>query len=142
MRVVLDTNILVSALISRSGPTDRLYAAWKDRGYRLVTSNEQLEEFRRVTRYPRVKTMLDPGAAGTMHNQLRASEIVLEKLPTITWSRDPADNFLLAMAEAGAADYLVTGDKRDVLSLKTHGATQIVNAIEVLKVLGIGIDAS
>lgn len=142
MRVVLDTNILVSALISRSGPTDRLYSVWKDRRYLLVTSNEQLEEFRRVTRYPRVKTLLDPGAAGTMHNQLRASGIVLDKLPTITRSQDPADNFLLAMAEAGAADYLVTGDKRDVLSLKTHGTTHIVNATDMLKVLGVEIDAS
>jgi putative PIN family toxin of toxin-antitoxin system len=61
MRVVLDTNILVSALISKSGPTDRLYSAWKDHRYALVTSNEQLEEFRRVTRYPRVKTCLIQG---------------------------------------------------------------------------------
>jgi putative PIN family toxin of toxin-antitoxin system len=142
VRVVLDTNILVSALISRSGPTDRLYSAWKDRRYELVTSNEQLEEFRRVTRYPRVKALLDPGAAGTMHNQLCASEIVLGKLPTITRSRDPADNFLLAMAEASAAEYLVTGDKRDVLSLRTHGTTHIVNATDMLKVLGVEIDAS
>jgi predicted nucleic acid-binding protein len=77
-----------------------------------------------------------------MHNQLRASEIVLDKLPTITRSQDPADNFLLAMAEAGTADYLVTGDKRDVLSLKTHGTTHIVNATDMLKILGVEIDTS
>ena len=74
--------------------------------------------------------------------QLGASGIVLDKLPTITRSQDPADNFLLAMAEAGAADYLVTGDKRDVLSLKTHGTTHVVNATDMLKVLGVEIDAS
>ncbi len=142
MRVVLDTNILVSALISRSGPTDQLYSAWKDHRFELVTSNEQLEEFRRVTRYPRVKNLLDPGAAGTMHNQLRSSEIVLGKLPAITRSQDPADNFLLAMAEAAAADYLVTGDKRHILSLKTHGTTHIVNATDMLRALRIEIGAS
>jgi len=81
---MLDTNILVSALISRSGPTDRLYSAWKQRRYDLVTNNEQLEELRRVTRYPQVKRLLDPGAAGTMHNPLRDSAIVLDKLPTNT----------------------------------------------------------
>jgi putative PIN family toxin of toxin-antitoxin system len=142
MRVILDTNILVSALISRSGPTDRLYSAWKERRYDLVTSNEQLEEFRRVTRYPRVKPLLDPGAAGTMHNQLRLSEIVLGKLPTVTRSPDPADDFLLAMAEAGTADYLVTGDKHDVLALKTHGATHIVTVTAMLEILGIETGAS
>jgi uncharacterized protein len=137
MRVVLDTNILVSALISRSGPTDRLYVAWKDRRFQLVTSIEQLDEFRRVTRYPRVKRLIDPSAAGVMYNQLRISAIVLDKLPTVNRSRDPGDNFLLAMAEAGAAEYLVTGDKRDILSLETHGNTRIINPTSMLRMVGL-----
>jgi putative PIN family toxin of toxin-antitoxin system len=119
-----------------------LYSAWKDHRYELVTGDEQLEEFRRVTRYPRVKNLLDPGAPGPMLNQLRSSEIVLDKLPAITRSQDPADNFLLAMAEAAAADYLVTGDKRDILSLKTHGTTHVVNATDMLKALRIEIGES
>lgn len=134
MRIVLDTNPLVSALISRSGPTDRLYIAWTKQRYDLVTSNERLDEFRRVTRYPRVKKLIDPSAAGTIYNQLLASGVVLEKLPAIDRLRDPGDNFLLAMAEAGAAEYLVTGDKRDLLSLKQHGNTRVVNAVEMLNV--------
>jgi len=137
MRVVLDTNILVSALISRSGPTDRLYVAWKDRRFQLVTSIEQLDEFRRVTRYPRVKRLIDPSAAGVMYNQLQISAIVLDKLPTVNRSRDPGDNFLLAMAEAGAAEYLVTGDKRDILSLETHGNTRIINLTSMLRMVGL-----
>jgi putative PIN family toxin of toxin-antitoxin system len=137
MRVVLDTNILVSALISRSGPTDRLYVAWKDRRFQLVTSIEQLDEFRRVTRYPRVKKLIDPSAAGVMYNQLRISAIVLDKLPVVNRSRDAGDNFLLAMAEAGAAEYLVTGDKLDILSLKTHGNTRIINPTSMLRIVGI-----
>ena len=139
MRIVLDTNLLVSALISRTGPTDRLYVAWTKQRYELVTSNEQLDEFRRVTRYPRVKKLIDPSAAGTLYNQLRASSLVLDKLPAVNRSRDPADNILLAMAEEGAAEYLVTGDKRDLLELKKHGNTRIVNAAEMLDILGIGI---
>jgi putative PIN family toxin of toxin-antitoxin system len=134
VRIVLDTNPLVSALISRSGPTDRLYIAWTKQRYDLVTSNERLDEFRRVTRYPRVKKLIDPSAAGTIYNQLLASGVVLEKLPAIDRLRDPGDNFLLAMAEAGAAEYLVTGDKRDLLSLKQHGNTRVVNAVEMLNV--------
>jgi putative PIN family toxin of toxin-antitoxin system len=137
MRVVLDTNILISALISRFGPTDRLYDAWKNRSYQLVTSIEQLDEFRRVTRYPRVRKLIDPSAAGVMYNQLRISAIVLDKLPVVNRSRDAGDNFLLAMAEAGAAEYLVTGDKLDILSLKTHGNTRIIDPTSMLRVVGI-----
>jgi predicted nucleic acid-binding protein len=62
---------------------------------------------------------------------------VLDKLPVINRSRDPSDNFLLAMAEAGAAEYLVTGDKRDLLALKKHGVTHILNAADMLKILGV-----
>jgi uncharacterized protein len=137
MRVVLDTNILVSSLISRSGPTDRLYLAWKEQRFELVTSTEQLEEFRRVTRYPRVKQLIEPSAAGTLHNQLRAANIVLDELPVVHRSRDPGDNFLLAMAESGAAEYLVTGSKSDLLALKKHGNTHIVSAADMLNILQI-----
>lgn len=55
MRVVLDTNVLVSALISPLGPSDRLYQEWRNGIFDLITSEEQLEEFRRVTRYPHIR---------------------------------------------------------------------------------------
>jgi putative PIN family toxin of toxin-antitoxin system len=137
MRVVLDTNILVSALISRAGPTDRLYVAWQENRYDLVTSTEQLEEFQRVTRYPRVRKLIEPSAAGTLYNQLRSAHNILATLPTVTRSPDPGDNFLLAMAEAGEAEYLVTGDKRDLLALKKHGHAAIVSAADMLQILAI-----
>ena len=43
-------------------------------------------------------------------------------------SPDPADNFLLALAEAGNADYLVTGDKSGLLALASHKSTRIITA--------------
>lgn len=115
--------------------------AWKAQRFELVTSHEQRDEFRRVTRYPRVCKLIEPSAAGTMHNQLRAANIVLDKLPLVDRSRDPGDNFLLAMSEAGAAQYLMTGDKQDVLALKKYGTTQIVTARAMLTLLGIATDA-
>jgi len=50
-------------------------------------------------------------------------------------SPDTADNFLIEMAQAGDADYLVTGDKRDLLDIKRHGKTQIVTARQMVKIL-------
>jgi predicted nucleic acid-binding protein len=61
----------------------------------------------------------------------------LTRLPEVDRSADPADNFLLAMAEAGAADYLVSGDRRGVLDLGRYGVTQIIKAREFLTVLSI-----
>ena len=56
--------------------------------------------------------------------------------PVVNVPADPADNFLLAMAEAGNADYLITGDGRHLLSLKRHGSTRIITAKEAAQILG------
>jgi uncharacterized protein len=132
MRVVLDTNILCSALITPGGPADRLYLAWRDGTFTLVSSEEQLEEFRRVTRYPKVRRYIEPAVAGSTCNELRHLAVLGAKLPAVEVSRDPADNFLLAMAQLGEADFLVTGDKRDLLSRRT----KIVTASRMLEHLG------
>jgi putative PIN family toxin of toxin-antitoxin system len=137
MRVVLDTHVLVAALISPHHPPDRVFQAWLAGVFTLVTSREQLDEFRRVTRYPRLRPLIEPTAAGTMLTTLAAVAIVLEKLPAVDRSRDPGDNFVLAMAEAGEADYLVTGDRNDLLALKRHHRTYIVRVREFLKALGL-----
>jgi putative PIN family toxin of toxin-antitoxin system len=136
MRVVLDTNVLVSALISPSGPTDVLYQAWRNGRFALVTSLNQLDEFRRVTRYPRLASFLSPVAAGTMLNEIRLLAAVVPKLPKVSVCRDPDDNFFLAMAQGGRADYLVTGDRQDLLPLQRHGHTRIVSVRRMLTILG------
>jgi uncharacterized protein len=136
MRVILDTNILCSALLTPAGVTDRVYRAWREKRFVLITSDEQLEEFRRVTRYPRVRAFIEPAAAGSMFNEIRRLAERPSKLPSIDRSKDPADNFLLALAQAGHADYLVTGDKDHLLSLGTFGPTRIITARELLRRLG------
>jgi uncharacterized protein len=136
MRVVLDTDILCSALITPGGPADRLYLAWHDGTFTLVSSEAQLEEFRRVTRYPKVKRYIEPAAAGSMCNEVRHLAALLTNLPVLEASRDPADNFLLAMAQIGDADFLVTGDERDLLSLRAFRQTKIVTTGRMLEQLG------
>jgi putative PIN family toxin of toxin-antitoxin system len=135
MRVVLDTNVLISALISPAGPADLLYQAWRSNRFTLITSDEQLEEFRRVTRYLKLRPFIDASAAGTILNELRLVAVKLTKLPPVDKSSDPADNFLLGMAVAGKADYLVTGDKQDLLKLSRYKQTHIVPIRKLLHIL-------
>lgn len=52
MRVILDTNVLLGVLISPHGPPDVIYRAWRAAKFDLVTSTAQLDELRRVSRYP------------------------------------------------------------------------------------------
>lgn len=126
MRVALDTNVLFSALISPHGPPDRIYRAWRATRFELVTSVTQLDELRRASRYPKFKAILQPHRIGTMVNNLQRA-LVIEHLPTDIEADDPFDAFLLAMAVAGDADYLVTGDYRAGLLRRGHiGRTRIL----------------
>jgi hypothetical protein len=135
MRVVLDTGILIAALITADTPPDQVYQAWRKKRFTLVTSTWQLGEFRRASRYERVKMFLKPTEAGNLVNGLKRHATVLTELPDVDLSRDPQDNPVLAMALASDAEYLVTGDRRGLLSLKRVGATRIVTAAEFLKIL-------
>jgi putative PIN family toxin of toxin-antitoxin system len=136
MRIILDTNIIVSGLISEHGAPAQLLNSWTDKAFTLVTSATQIAEFQSVTHRPSVRPLITPAHAGRFINDLHRFATVLARLPTVDRSRDPNDNYLLAMAEAGAVDYLVTGDRRDVLALKRHGNTTIITAKEILPFLG------
>ena len=138
MRIILDTNIIVSGLISEHGAPAQLLNAWTDKAFILVTSATQITEIQSVTHRPTVRPLITPAHAGRFINDLHRFATVLDRLPVVDRSRDPNDNYLLAMAEAGAVDYLVTGDKRDVLALKRHGNTTILTAKEMLPLLGLG----
>ena len=130
MRVVLDTNILFSALISPHGFPDKIYRACRSARFEVVTSDEQLEEIRRASRYLKFKDVLQPTRVGTMVNNLQRA-IVLERLNIEIEADDPDDAFLLAIAIAGDADYLVTGDHRSgLLQRQSIGRTRIVNPAE------------
>ncbi len=72
-----------------------------------------------------------------MLNAIRSLAINIENPPTQSVSRDPHDDFLFAMAQAGGADYLVTGDKADVLALARHGKTQIVTVQKLIEIMRI-----
>ena len=126
MRVVLDTNVLLSALISPHGPPDVIYRAWRAARFEIVTSVTQLDELRQASRYPKFKTVLQPHRVGAMVNNLQRA-VVLENLPSDIEAGDPFDAFLLAMAVAGNAEYLVTGDHHAGLLQRGHiGHTRIV----------------
>ena len=137
MRVVLDTGILVAALIMTDTPPALIYQAWRKKRFELVTSEWQLDEFRRVSRYPKLRRFLKPVEAGNLVNGLRHQATVLETLPTLKLCPDPADNPVLAMAAASQAQYLVTGDKKDLLALGTIDGTQIITARQFVEALGI-----
>jgi putative PIN family toxin of toxin-antitoxin system len=130
MRVVLDSNILLSALISPHSSPHDIYRAWRERRFELVTCMEQLDELRRASRYPKFREILQPHRVGHMINNLQRA-IVLDRLPPAEEPRDPDDAWLVALAEAAQVDYLVTGDRRSgLLARRRIGSARVVTAAE------------
>lgn len=116
MRVVLDVNVLVSTLLSRAGAPGRLLALWLEGAFELVVSEELLAELGRALAYPKLREHISPEDAADFIALLRstASMVAGAERPDPI-SRDPGDDYLLALAKASAS-VLVSGD-RDLLVL-------------------------
>jgi uncharacterized protein len=137
MKVILDTNVLLSAFFKAESPPYKLVRAWIEDRFLLVSSNDQIEEVVRVCRYPKVRELISPAEVGWLVNRLRDRTVLLKKIALVEISTDPADNFLFSMIEASSADYLVTGDKSGVLAFNRHKTAQIVTARQMVDLLKI-----
>ena len=88
----------------------------------------QLDELRGVLEKPAIAARIKPHKAGRLINQLKELAENIGPLPRVERSPDPTDDFLLALSEAGHADYLVTGDTSGLLALERHKTTRIMRA--------------
>ncbi len=98
----------------------------------VLTALDQLDELARVTRYPKIRARLPPAIAGRLVNDMRKLTVMVHELPAIAVCADAHDNYLLGIARAGHADFLVTGDKRDVLVLRVFDGTRIMTVRDFL----------
>jgi uncharacterized protein len=131
VRVVLDTNVVISAALKPSGNERAAFAAVQATGAILLVSPALLAEYEQVAarrKFRRIHAELD-GVITAI--RLSAHHVSPESVPRV--SRDVADDMVLACAEAGAADYLVTGNLRDFPP--TWRGTRVVNARAFLTAL-------
>ena len=128
MRIELDANIFIGALISGDGYPGQLLAAVKRERITLVTSIYQIDELRDVLGRERLKPYIRPAEAEDLVYHLEAVGMVTGKLLEMSLSPDPKDNPILATAVAGEADLLVSGDKGDMLALGHVEGIPIVTA--------------
>jgi putative PIN family toxin of toxin-antitoxin system len=111
VRAVLDPNILISALLSPSGTPAGVLRAWIHGGFELVMSPRLLEELERALAYPKIRKRVASDEARSFCSWLRSAAEVVEDpgAPPSVRSRDPDDDYLIALAEQQRA-LLVSGD--------------------------------
>ena len=136
MRIVLDTNILIAALITQGTPPDRLCQAWLRGDVELVTCAAQLAEVAAVLARPRMRKYLDADEAAAIVENIDTRATILDAPPDVDLSPDPKDNPILAAAIAGKADLIVSGDKKHMLALGEVANIPIVTARDALDRLG------
>jgi uncharacterized protein len=116
LRVVLDVNVLVSALLSRVGAPGRLIALWLEGAFELVVSEELLAELGRALAYPKLREHISREDAADFIALLRATaSMVADAERPDHISRDVGDDYLVALAKESLS-VLVSGD-RDLLVL-------------------------
>lgn len=125
MRVILDTNVLVSGLMFPQSVPGAAVAAWREGRFELVLPLEQLEEIGRVLAYPKIRKILqwDDETIGRFLRQLYLRADVVEPATQGIEVRDPDDLHVLQALAAGAAELLVTGDE-DLLELRGRHAIE------------------
>jgi putative PIN family toxin of toxin-antitoxin system len=113
MRVVLDTNTIVSGVLTPSGPPGRVLAALRERRFMLVTSEPMLDELLEVLSRARLARRygIEKDAILELVDLLRDCGEVVELKGDIVLCRDPDDNMFLDAAVTGRADAIVTRDE-------------------------------
>lgn len=135
MRIVLDTNQLVRALM-RPPQLATFLMAWEARRFTVVCSHALLEEYLLVLDYPEIAELIYPELRRLFFAQLRG-EIELVELPEIPRiCRDPDDDKVIATALYGLVDYLVTADEdlraKPVVDLLRPEGIDISNIDEII----------
>lgn len=132
IRVCLDTNVLISGLISSSGASHKILSALRRREFLLITSNEILTETKKVLGYPRIKENYKLSS-----DQIKRFVQLLSKYFYKTTSslnskvidEDPEDNKILTSAIEGRADLIISGDIH-LKKLRSYQGIEIITPKE------------
>jgi len=137
MIVVLDTNVIVSALLSASGPPAEIIRHWEADQFEVVTSPPLLSELEHALQYPRVKKHLKSSpdeVAALVARFIRVATVVQPRLTLEVVEDDPPDNRVLECAITGGAAYIVSGDKH-LLQLREYEEIVVLSPVGFLTLL-------
>jgi len=133
-RVVIDTNLVLSALVF-GGRLSRLRLAWQNNCFIPLASEVTISELVRVLTYPKFK-LTNSEQEDLLSDYLPFCDTVLmpDTLPVVPECRDPFDIPFLLLAVVGQANYLVTGDG-DLLCLSNEFSCPILTVDQFLTVI-------
>ncbi len=124
MRIVVDTNVLISGMFWGEGPPNQIIQAWLSGRVTVIASREILDEYRGVTARISAKKQLD--VTKLLERLLMLVQFILPADLSAPVCKDSDDNKFIAPAFSGRAKYLVTGDQA-LLQVKRFRQTKIIS---------------
>lgn len=137
VKAVLDTNVLVSGLLTEHSPPRQIVDAWLGGRFTLITSLYQVGELNHVLAYPRIASRLlleETEREMILAALLSEAEVVPGRLQLPGVTRNPKDDAVVNCAQEGGADYIVSGDQ-DLLVLGEHQGIQVVTPRQFVDIL-------
>ncbi len=134
IRVVLDTNVLVSGLLFK-GELSGIVELWQKGKIIPVISKETFDELRTVLEYPKFSLSRTEIKSLIEHDVLPFFEVVTVSKHVKGICRDPGDDKFISCALSASAGYIVSGDK-DLCDLNRYKSARIVTPSDFLKILG------
>ncbi len=132
LRVVLDTNILVSALLFR-GELSRISELWKSGKVIPLVSKETFQELRAVLEYPKFRLTKDEISTIIEEEILPFFEVVEIANQVSGICNDPDDDKFISCAISASADIIVSGDKH-LCELRAYKSVRIIKAADLMKI--------
>jgi len=131
IRVVLDTNVVVSALLFQT-TLSKIVTLWQGGAFIPVISKDTFQELQTVLAYPKFSLTPDE-IRSLLEGEILPFFEVIEAVEDVKGvCTDPADDKFLACARAASADYLVSGDKA-LTELKQYKSVTIIKPADFLK---------
>lgn len=131
IRIVLDTNVVVSAMLNSSGTAADVLRLALNKHVQLCVSEAILEEYDGVLRRPKFRR--PARVVSALMKAIRATADKVEPNETLAVSGDEADNRFLECAKAAGADYIVTGNQQHFPA--TLGRTRIINPRQLVELV-------
>jgi putative PIN family toxin of toxin-antitoxin system len=129
-RIIIDTNLWISFLLSKDYvKLDKLF---NSENLILLFSRELLDEFVEVARRPKFKKYFSISDLNELLTEIHSRAEFIEVTSEVNLCSDEKDDFLLALAKDGNADFLVTGDN-DLLELEKFEKTKILTITNYLE---------
>ena len=132
LRVVLDSSVLISVIISPTGSSGRAWAAARQKQFQLVASPYIVAE---VARFLRNRLLWSEEKIVRQLKQISRAADMIQPTTSLQVVRDPKDNPIVECAVDGKADMLVSIDK-DLLALKVYDNIPILHVADLLATLG------